>query len=96
MSGDDDLGDLSMLEIFREEAEGQIAVLSEGLVALEPATDKKPVLDELMRAAHSLKGGARILGLDPLVKLSHAVEDIFVAALRDELALGPAYQWTAQ
>ena len=90
MSGDDDLGDLSMLEIFREEAEGQIAVLSEGLVALEPATDKKPVLDELMRAAHSLKGGARILGLDPLVKLSHAVEDIFVAALRDELALGPA------
>lgn len=90
MSGEDDLGDFSMLELFREEAETQIAVLSEGLVALERAADAKPLLDELMRAAHSMKGAARIVGLDPLVKLAHAVEDIFVAAQRAELAIGPA------
>ena len=87
MNGEDDLGDFSMLELFREEAETQLSVLSEGLVALEGATDTKPVLDELMRAAHSMKGAARIVGLDPLVKLAHALEDIFVAALRGELAI---------
>ena len=87
MNGDDDLGDFSMLELFREEAETQLAVLSEGLVALEGSADAKPVLDELMRAAHSMKGAARIVGLDPLVKLAHALEDIFVAALRGELAI---------
>ena len=88
MSGEDDLGDFSMLELFREEAETQIALLSEGLVALERATETKPLLDELMRAAHSMKGAARIVGLDPLVKLAHAVEDIFVAAQRGELTVG--------
>jgi len=89
MSGGD-FDDLSMFELFAEEATAQIATLAEGLVALESAADKTPVLDELMRAAHSLKGGARILGLEALVKLAHALEDIFVAALRDKLALGGA------
>ena len=90
MSSEDDLGDFSMLELFREEAEAQLSVLSEGLVALEGAADIKPVLDELMRAAHSMKGAARIVGLDPLVKLAHALEDLFVAALRGELGISPA------
>ena len=90
MSTEDDLGDFSMLDLFREEAEAQLAVLSEGLVALEGAADAKPVLDELMRAAHSMKGAARIVGLDPLVKLAHALEDLFVAALRGELTISPA------
>ncbi len=89
MSGGD-FDDLSMFELFAEEATAQIATLAEGLVALESTADKQPVLDELMRAAHSLKGGARILGLEALVKLAHALEDIFVAALRDQLALGGA------
>ncbi len=83
----DDLGDFSMLELFREEAETQLAALSNGLVALESAEDRKPILDELMRAAHSMKGAARIIGLDSMVKIAHAVEDIFVAALRGELAI---------
>ncbi len=33
-----------------------------------------------MRAAHSLKGAARIVGLDAIVNLTHVVEDRFVAA----------------
>ncbi|MGA1640635.1 MAG: hybrid sensor histidine kinase/response regulator, partial [Steroidobacteraceae bacterium] len=82
--------DASLLELFAEEAETQLSALSEGLVALESAADGKAVLDALMRAAHSLKGAARIVGLDPLVKVSHVLEDYFVAALKGEVTVGPA------
>jgi len=37
-------------------------------------------LESLMRAAHSIKGAARIVGLDAIVHLTHAVEDRFVSA----------------
>jgi two-component system, chemotaxis family, sensor histidine kinase and response regulator WspE len=85
----DDLGDLSMLDLFREEAETQLAVLTDGLVALEATAEPRQVLDALMRAAHSMKGAARIVGIDPLVKIAHAMEDLFVAALADELTVRP-------
>lgn len=78
-----------LLELFAEESEGQLSALSEGLVALEGASDTKAVLDELMRAAHSLKGGARIVGLEPVVKIAHALEDYFVAALSGALVIEP-------
>ena len=32
-----------------------------------------------MRAAHSIKGAAAIVGLDVVVQLAHAMEDAFVA-----------------
>ena len=38
------------------------------------------VIEPLMRAAHSLKGAARIVGLDAAVRVAHAMEDCFVAA----------------
>lgn len=83
----DDYADQSLLDLFREEAETQLGAMSEGLVALESADDKAPLLEELMRAAHSMKGAARIVGIDPIVKLAHVAEDIFVAAQRDELTI---------
>lgn len=42
-----------------------------------------------MRSAHSLKGAARIVGIDPLVKLTHVTEDLFVAALAGTVTIGP-------
>jgi two-component system sensor histidine kinase and response regulator WspE len=43
-----------------------------------------------MRAAHSLKGAARIVGLDAGVDLAHALEDCFVAAQAGTIVLGQA------
>ena len=40
-----------------------------------------------MRAAHSLKGAARIVGLDAAVRVAHALEDNFVAAQRGEFSI---------
>ena len=59
----DDLSGFSLMDLFRSEADGQTALLSEGLMALEGVEDPSPSsLESLMRAAHSLKGAARIVG----------------------------------
>jgi chemotaxis protein histidine kinase CheA len=44
----------------------------------------------MMRAAHSIKGAARIVRVDLAVDLAHVMEDCFVAAQRGELQFRPA------
>src|SRR5580698_5821099 len=86
-----DLGDLSMLELFRMEIEVQSTVLTECLLGLEQDIDTAPRLQELMRAAHSLKGAARIVGRNAAVRIAHAMEDCFVAAQKKERVLSPVF-----
>lgn len=76
-----------MLELFRLDAEGQLQALTAALLALERTPDAPEQLEACMRAAHSLKGAARIVGLDTAVALAHAMEDSFVAAQRGQLRL---------
>jgi two-component system sensor histidine kinase and response regulator WspE len=82
-----DLSGFSMMELFRMEAESHTEALSAGLVALEGASAGPEVIEPLMRAAHSLKGAARIVGLDAAVRVAHAMEDCFVAAQEGKLIL---------
>lgn len=81
------LGDLSMLELFRMEAETQTDELNKSLLELESSPSNLAVIEKLMRAAHSLKGAARMVRLDAAVKIAHSMEDIFVAAQKSELEL---------
>lgn len=83
-----DLSQMSMQELFRQEAESQTQVLTSGLLALENDASAADQLEACMRAAHSLKGAARIVGIDAGVDVAHAMEDCFVAAQRGELRLG--------
>ncbi len=82
-----DLSELSMLDLFRLDAESQIQVLTTGLLALERNPVAADQLEVCMRAAHSLKGAARIVGLDVIVSLMHKMEDCFVAAQRSAISL---------
>ena len=45
------------------------------------------LLESLMRAAHSMKGAARIVNLSVVVQVSHALEDCFVAAQQGAIVL---------
>lgn len=74
------LRDASLLELFALEADAQAEILNAGLLALERAPGAPEQLEACMRAAHSLKGAARIVGLDGGVRLAHAMEDCLVAA----------------
>ncbi|MGY2485196.1 hybrid sensor histidine kinase/response regulator [Cupriavidus sp. CP313] len=74
------LRDASLLELFALEADAQAEVLNAGLLALERNPAAAEQLEACMRAAHSLKGAARIVGLDGGVRVAHAMEDCLVAA----------------
>jgi two-component system, chemotaxis family, sensor histidine kinase and response regulator WspE len=86
-SNESGVPDAFMLELFCSEVETQVTLLSEGLLALEHAPQNASSLEALMRAAHSIKGAARIVQLDAVVGLAHAVEDCFVAAQEERLLL---------
>jgi two-component system sensor histidine kinase and response regulator WspE len=70
----------SLIDLFREEARAQAQILSDGLLALERAPRDPVTLEACMRAAHSLKGAARIVGVPDGVSLAHVMEDCFVGA----------------
>ena len=84
---DGDLSQMSMLDLFRLEAESQAQVLTIGLLTLESNATAADQLEACMRAAHSLKGAARIVGVHAGVHVAHAMEDCFVAAQHGEITL---------
>jgi two-component system sensor histidine kinase and response regulator WspE len=85
----EDLSSASLLDLFRSEAEAQVANLTAGLLELERGgPDSRLVLEKLMRAAHSMKGAARIVNHDPAVGIAHAMEDCFVAAQKSRIRIG--------
>ena len=86
MSGPDTIADLSMLDLFRLEVENHGRVLESGLVAAE-GNQSPAAIEPLMRAAHSIKGASRIVGLHRGVSLAHAMEDVLSAAQHGRLTL---------
>ena len=83
----DDLSNFSMFDLFRTEVETQVQVLTAGLLALERDPAAANELEAAMRASHSLKGAARIVGINAGVEVAHAMEDCFVAAQQGRLIL---------
>ena len=73
------LGDMSMMDLFKVEVENQKTVLTNHLLSLETDPTNGDALEALMRAAHSIKGAARIVNCDVAVKVAHAMEDAFEA-----------------
>lgn len=74
------MNDFSLVDLFRIEVDNQLAVFTESLLQLEKEGPTASVLESLMRAAHSLKGAARLVGVKPAERLAHVMEDCFVAA----------------
>ena len=83
--------DTSLLELFSLEAEAQTQVLNAGLLALERNPAQADQLESCMRAAHSLKGAARIVGVDAGVSVAHVMEDCLVSAQEGRLLLRPEH-----
>lgn len=82
------LVDEVMLDLFRVELESQTKALNEGILALERSPQSKEPFESLMRAAHSIKGAAKVIGLDLLSSLAHTLEDFFLSLKEGHLLLG--------
>ncbi len=83
MMDDSSFDEMSLYDLFRMDARDQVDLLADKLLLLLDggAAGDGGVLQALMRGAHSFKGAARIVGLDDAVRLTHALESRFVAAM---------------
>jgi two-component system chemotaxis sensor kinase CheA len=71
-----------LLATFRGQAEELLAALEAGLLALERTPQDDEALHAVFRAAHTIKGDARIVGLEEVAAAAHALEDV-LEQLRD-------------
>ncbi len=78
-----------LFQIFREECEEHIQKLNDGLLALERDPGRVRV-DEILRAAHSLKGASRMMGFKTLETLAHYLETLLTQIHRGERQTTPA------
>ena len=62
-----------LLATFRTQAEELLVALEEGLLALERAPQDDEALHAVFRAAHTIKGDARIVGLEEVALAAHAL-----------------------
>lgn len=87
ISSYDPSADPAMHNLFKQEVEMHAKDLTAGLLAFEKATDITESSEKLMRAAHSIKGAARMVGVDVVVSIAHVMEDCFVAAQASTITL---------
>ncbi len=81
-----------VLAAFQEEQAEHRQAIGDLLLTLErgPEPDqRRPLLDQLFREAHSLKGGARAAGQPVVEQLAHRIEDLFSAVRAGTLPLTP-------
>jgi chemotaxis protein histidine kinase CheA len=71
-----------IIHYFIEEAQEHLDTVEHGLLDLGEVIKDADRVNELFRAAHSVKGGAAMLGFDSIQKTSHQLEDCF-KILRD-------------
>jgi two-component system, chemotaxis family, sensor kinase CheA len=81
--------DLELRSLFKTEGEEHIRLLEEGLLRLETNPTDGKTLEEVFRAAHSLKGGSGMLGLRNIERLAHGFEDALNAARQGKVVLSP-------
>ncbi len=62
---------------FIEEAKDHLNTIEQGLVSLQSTMEDTEMVNEIFRAAHSVKGGAAMLGLNGIQKTAHRLEDCF-------------------
>jgi chemotaxis protein histidine kinase CheA/ActR/RegA family two-component response regulator len=66
-----------IMAYFIEEAKEHLSTIERGLLNLASTIQNSEAMNELFRAAHSIKGGAAMLGLTKVQKTSHKLEDCF-------------------
>jgi two-component system chemotaxis sensor kinase CheA len=82
-----------IISSFRAELAEHVQTLNDGLLALEQqrvaGLEKEEILGNLFRAAHSLKGAARAVGVSAIEQLAHALEDVLGALQHERLVPTP-------
>jgi two-component system, chemotaxis family, sensor kinase CheA len=62
--------------LFAQEAEQRLGILASQLLALEQTGTDAELVASIFREAHTLKGGAAVVGLEEVTLVTHAMEDL--------------------
>ncbi|MDR2943409.1 MAG: chemotaxis protein CheA [Treponema sp.] len=76
-----------LLKDFFAEAQMQVDTLEQNLLVLEQEGANKDAVDEIFRAAHTLKGGSATVEFMELSHFTHMVEDVFDAIRSDQISV---------
>ena len=100
MSGQDLLEDTGAdrnryKEAFIDEAEELLRSLNESALELERKPDDKARIDEIFRAAHSLKGMSATMGYEGPAGLTHRMENLLDLVRQGRLAISEDFTSTA-
>ncbi len=74
-----------LLKDYFVEAEGQIEQLEQNILVLEADTANEDAIDEIFRAAHTLKGASATVQMDELTAFTHVVEDLLDEIRNDKV-----------
>ncbi len=78
------------LEIFIDETSEHVQTLSDCIMVLEKEPDNKDTINEVFRAAHSLKGMAGTMGFKRMQHLTHDMENVFQEVRSDKIQVDSA------
>lgn len=73
------------LEVFLQETDEQIELLDEDIIRLEKEKKNPDLMQEIFRAAHTIKGSSGMLGHQRMAELTHAMESLLDRLRNGEL-----------
>jgi two-component system, chemotaxis family, sensor kinase CheA len=77
------------LNLFLQEADEQLQLLDEDIVQLEKESGDPELMQEIFRAAHTLKGSSAMIGHQRLSQTAHAMENVLDNVRKKILVVNP-------
>lgn len=75
------------LDVFIDESMEHLDVLYNQLVELEKYPTEKKVIEEIFRAAHTIKGMSATMGFEDVAHLTHYIENVFDSIRYDKITV---------
>ncbi len=70
------------IKVFLDELDEKIEILDDGFLTLERDGENPETIQEIFRAAHTIKGSSGVMGFEQMASLTHEMENLF-SLLRD-------------
>ncbi|MGN8842205.1 chemotaxis protein CheW [Niallia sp. HCP3S3_B10] len=77
------------LEVFIEESKEHLQACNEHLLELEKDPENLQIVNEIFRAAHTLKGMSATMGYEDLASLTHQMENVLDAIRNKKIVFSP-------
>jgi len=89
-NGIDGFDTSAFMDEFVQEIAERLQAITAGLLQLELKPENMEILHDVFRAAHSIKGAAKIMGLEKIARVAHAMEDVLEVLDRRGDVMTPA------